>query len=187
MYGLLSSGSFIARGPASHVDKARPIYDWRDKDVWLAVHRFGWELNAAYSRMYRLRPNAKELRIAVPTSIEAMTHWADWQVLHPKWWGKVRRRFVNIHSLALFNYDLHRPVRKEGERWQDATYRYLSTNRVEERSKLERDINKVLRSHARHSTLPMCQDKPCELCRFSWRKLARIAMFGNPGNRLHIK
>ena len=128
MYGLISSGSYIAKGPAPHVDKVRPIYDWRDRDVWLAIHRFGWDVNAAYARMYRLRHNPKELRIAVPTSIEAMNHWADWQILHPQWWGKVRRRFSNIHSLAMFNYDLHRPVRKEGETWQDAACRYLAAN-----------------------------------------------------------
>jgi predicted phosphoadenosine phosphosulfate sulfurtransferase len=29
MYGLISSGNFIARGPTPHVDKARPIYDFR--------------------------------------------------------------------------------------------------------------------------------------------------------------
>ncbi len=74
MYGLISSGSYISKGPAPHLDMARPIYDWRDRDVWLAIHRFGWDVNAAYARMYRLRPNPKELRIAVPTSIEAMNH-----------------------------------------------------------------------------------------------------------------
>jgi predicted phosphoadenosine phosphosulfate sulfurtransferase len=187
MYGLISSGNFIARGPAPHVDKARPIYDWRDKDVWLAIDRFGWDYNRAYDRMYRLRPNPKELRIAVPTSIEAMRLWDDWIILHPQWWSKVRRRFPNIHSLALFNHDLHRPVRKEGETWQQATYRYLEVNLVQEPAKVERDINKVLRAHRFHSTAPMLDDKPCNLCRFSWKKLARIAMFGNPGNRLHIK
>jgi hypothetical protein len=101
--------------------------------------------------------------------------------------GKVRRRFPNIHSLAMFNYDLHRPVRKEGETWQDAASRYLDANVVEERHKIETDIGKVLRAHARHSTTPMLDDQPCPLCHFSWRKLARIAMFGNPGRRLHIK
>jgi predicted phosphoadenosine phosphosulfate sulfurtransferase len=169
------------------VDKVRPIYDWRDKDVWLAIHRNGWDVNAAYARMYRLGRSMKELRIAVPTSIEAMAHWQDWMVLHPEWWGRVRRRFPNIHSLAMFNHDLHRPVRKQGENWRDATYRYLDANLVQDRAKVERDITKVLRAHAFHSTAPMLDDKPCSLCRFSWRKLARIAMFGNPGNRLHIK
>jgi predicted phosphoadenosine phosphosulfate sulfurtransferase len=187
MYGLISSGSYIARGPAPHVDKVRPIFDWRGRDVWLAIHRFGWDYNQAYDRMYRLGRSAKELRIAVPTSIEAMNHWDDWMVLHPQWWSKVRRRFPNIHSLALFNHDLHRPVRKEGETWQQATYRYLEANLVEDQAKIERDIEKVLRAHGFHSTVPMREDKPCTLCRFSWRKLARIAMFGNPGNRLNIK
>jgi predicted phosphoadenosine phosphosulfate sulfurtransferase len=187
MYGLISSGSYIARGPASHVDKARPIYDWRDKDVWLAIHRFGWDYNEAYPRMYRLRRNPKELRIAVPTSIEAMRLWDDWMILHPQWWSKVRRRFPNIHSLDLFNHDLHHPVRKQGETWEQATYRYLEANLVEDRDKIKRDINKVLRAHRFHSTVPMHDDKPCALCKFSWRKLAIIAMFGNPGKRLHIK
>ncbi len=87
----------------------------------------------------------------------------------------------------MFNYDLHRPVRKDGETWQGAARRYVAANLVQERAKVERDINKVLRSHGRHSTAPMRQDRPCDLCKFSWRKLARIAMFGNPGKRLHIK
>jgi predicted phosphoadenosine phosphosulfate sulfurtransferase len=187
MYGLISSGSYLAKGPAPHVDKARPIYDWRDTDVWLAIHQYGWDYNQAYDRMYQLGRSMKELRIAVPTSIEAMNHWQDWMVMHPEWWGRVRRRFPNIHSLAMFNHDLHRPVRKSGETWQQATSRYLDANLVQDRHKIEGDINKVLRAHAFHSTAPMRDDKPCDLCKFTWRKLARIAMFGNPGNRLHIK
>jgi predicted phosphoadenosine phosphosulfate sulfurtransferase len=187
MYGLISSGSYIARGPAPHVDKVRPIYDWRDKDVWLAIHHFGWDYSQAYDRMYRLRRCPKELRIAVPTSIEAMRLWDDWIILHPRWCSQVRRRFPNIHSLAMFNHDLRHLVRKQGDTWQQATYRYLGSNLVEDREKIPRDINKVLRAHSFHSTLPMHDAKPCILCRFSWKKLARIAMFGNPGNRLHIK
>ena len=187
MYGIISSGGYIAKGPAPHIDKVRPIYDWRDKDVWLAIHRFGWDYNKAYDRMYRLGRSPKQLRIAVPTSIEAINMWDDWQLLEPKFWGRVRRRFPNIHSLAMFNKDLHRPVRKEGETWQQAVYRYLDANLVEDRKKVEGDLNKVLRAHSRHSTQPMHETRPCPLCRFNWKKLARIAMFGNPGNRLTIK
>ncbi|MFH1141638.1 MAG: hypothetical protein V1724_08290 [Chloroflexota bacterium] len=87
----------------------------------------------------------------------------------------------------MFNYDLHRPVRKIGETWQQAVYRYLKANLVEDRHKVEGDLNKVLRLHARHSTAPMHEDRPCPLCKFTWKKLARIAMFGNPGIRLTIK
>lgn len=187
MYGLISSGSYIAKGPAPHIDKVRPIYDWRDKDVWLAIHRFGWDYNKAYDKMYRLRQNPRELRVAVPTSIEAMNRWKDWMIGWPSLWNKMRKRFPNIHSLAMFNYDLHRPVRKQGETWQQAVYRYLEANLVEDRHKVEGDLNKVLRAHKRHSTAPMHETKPCPLCKFSWKKLARIAMFGNPGNRLTIK
>ena len=187
MYGLIASGSYICKGPAPHVDKVRPIYDWRDKDVWLAIHRFGWALNEVYGRMWRFRANPRQFRVAVPTSIEAMNLWADWQVLHPQWWSRVRRRFPCIHSLAMFNYDLHRPVRKQGEIWREVVYRYLEANLVEDRHKVERDLNKVLRAHERHSTAPMYEDRSCPLCKFSWKKLARIAMFGNPGNRLTIK
>ena len=144
MYGILSSGSFLAKGPAPHVSKARPIYDWRDRDVWLAIHQNDWAYNHAYDQMYRLRPNMRELRVAVPTSIEAMNHWDDWQTLEPEFWTRVRRRFPNIHSLAMFDHDLHRPVRRGGETWQDAAYRYLAANLVEDRSKIERDLNKIL-------------------------------------------
>jgi len=144
MYGLISSGSYIARGPAPHIGKVRPIYDWRDKDVWLAIHRFGWDYNRVYDRMYRLRGNPKELRVAVPTSIEAMRHWDDWQKMHPDFWNRMRRRFPNIHSLAMFNHDLHRPVRKQGETWQQASHRYLKANLVEDQRKVEKDLDKVL-------------------------------------------
>jgi predicted phosphoadenosine phosphosulfate sulfurtransferase len=187
MYGVISSGGFIAKGPAPHVTKARPIYDWADQDVWLAIHRNSWDYNALYDGMHLMGRTAKQLRVAVPTSIEALNWWDDWQVLDPEFWSRVRRRFPNIHSLAMFNKDLHRPVRKEGETWQDATYRYLSVNIVEDRKKVEGDINKVLRAHGRHSSQPLHETKPCPLCRFNWRKLARIAMFGNPGNRLTVK
>ncbi len=58
---------------------------------------------------------------------------------------------------------------------------------MQDRETVERDINKVVRAHTFHSTAPMQDDRPCNLCRFTWKKLARIAMFGNPGKRLHIK
>jgi predicted phosphoadenosine phosphosulfate sulfurtransferase len=187
MYGVLCSGGYIARGPASHIDKVRPIYDWRDKDVWLAIHRNGWDYNKAYDKLYRLRKNPRELRVAVPTSIEAISHLRDWMIGWPKLWEKVRKRIPGAHGVAIFYNQLHRPVRKQGESWQEAVYRYFKENPYGDRHHLELDLGKVLRAHQRHSTAPLHETKPCPLCQWNWKKLARLTMFADPSRRLTIK
>ena len=62
-----------------------------------------------------------------------------------------------------------------------------STCVLELATEVAKDLDKVLKAHQRHSTVPMHEDRRCPLCSFSWKKLTRIAMFGNPGNRLTIK
>jgi len=187
MYGLISSGGYIARGPAPHIDKIRPVYDWRDKDVWLAIHRNGWDYNRAYDKLYRLRRNPRELRIADPFSIESHRHLRDWLIGWPDLWDRMRKRVPTVHAVALFDGRMHKPARRVGESWRDATYRYLQEAQEGDRATRKRLIERKLREHGRHATFPMHETRRCQLCRFSWHDLAKLAMFGDPERRRGIK
>ncbi len=46
LYGIHSSGGFMTKPHAvTGVRGCRPIYDWRDGDIWKAIHDFGWDYN----------------------------------------------------------------------------------------------------------------------------------------------
>ncbi|MBI4234509.1 MAG: hypothetical protein HY686_08720, partial [Chloroflexi bacterium] len=86
MYGLISSGSYIARGPAPHVDKVRPIYDWREDGFTLdATLKWG-----SYStpRDWLLGLWTVPLLLTNPFIDGTFWHRARYaDPMRPYWWG----------------------------------------------------------------------------------------------------
>ena len=98
--GLLSSKGFITKESQGTV-KARPIYDWRDGDVWKAVQDNQWDYNSAYDVMYRHGVPRTRLRIAPPTMTPAALE--DFQVAanaFPRWFNRVAARLPDRKSVV---------------------------------------------------------------------------------------
>lgn len=186
MYGLFSAGGHVTKPhPLTGAVGVRPIYDWTDADIWLAIHKFGWDYNTAYDTMHRLGIPRHKLRIGPPSmngaAIAAMQKAASaW----PHWWDKVCRRLPGMRSAAQFGLRVVTPVRRTGESWRDTYQRECIDNApawIADRSREAR--RRLLTAHAHHSSAPFPEVEACRTCignAGSWKTLCKAMYCGDP-------
>lgn len=179
-----SSKGYLAKPNEYGTRGMRPIYDWRDGDIWKAILDNGWDYNSAYNVMFRLGMKRKSLRIAPPTQVVeeierlriAMKAW-------PKWFDKVCKRCPGVRSITLFGRRVVEPRRNYGESWQD-TYMRECINEapawIAERA--EKVMKISISSHTHHATTSFPNINPCIRCGRinSWKLMTKAMYSGDP-------
>ena len=187
LYGLYASRGYIT-GPQKHgVRYARPIYDWKDGDVWKAILENDWDYaHEAYDTMHRMGVKRNALRLAPPTM---NVHGADQlrvaSQAWPRWFDRVCERLPGVRRVALFGARAIQPHHLPSETWQQTFERECVETAPEwiaERATHARD--RLLSGHARHSTAPFPEIAPCGHCSTSnsasWKKLTENIYLGDP-------
>jgi predicted phosphoadenosine phosphosulfate sulfurtransferase len=186
MYGLFSSGGYMTKPHhLTGVYGCRPIYDWKDGDVWRAIQTNGWDYNGAYNTMFRHGIPPHRLRIGPPSmnvhSVEELRYASQaW----PQWWDRVCRRLPGMRQAAMFGTRVVKADRRAGESWQVTFERECVEKAPEwiaERAVKARD--RMLSSHARHATTPLPERESCRTCSGnlgSWMGLTRALYGGDP-------
>jgi len=185
--GIHSSKSFLTKHPGQGgAYYARPIYDWRDGDVWKAHKDFQWDYNKAYDVMFRMGVKKNDLRIAPPTLVTGgIRVLGTMRKAFPRWFEQVCERLPGVRSAALFGDRALKPSRRLGESWEECFQRTCIDEAPEwiaERAARIRDTQ--VGRHGRHSTSPFPEVAPCMLCGSpmlaSWKGLTKICYMGDP-------
>ena len=182
LYGVYKAMGHLVKPNKLGVHGIRPIYDWTDADVWLAIQRFGWDYNRAYDTMYAMMGKKRNLRIAPPSQnvlgiAELKMASAAW----PRWFDSVCARLPGARTAAQFGRRAVEPRRNLGETWEAAFQRECidtAPGWIGERASEMR--RKMLHSHAHHATTPFPEVRPCYNCLGSvgsWRRMT-LAMYG---------
>ena len=184
-YSVFSAKGWKTKPNRLGTRAARPIFDWKDADVWKAVQDFKWDYNSAYDALFRNGVRASGLRIAPPTMSAAGVGLLQIAAkAWPQWFAKVAERAPGVRTAAKFGKRAVSPVRRTGETWQDTFQRECvdeAPDWIAERSKTV--IEKLLHMHRRHSTEPFPDTKNCRNCVGSmgaWRAVANAMYSGDP-------
>lgn len=181
-----SSEGWITKKPTDYgAYVLKPIYDYRDGDVWKSILDNKWDYNSAYDVMARLGMHKNELRIAPPTmSPQGAKALKIASAAWPLWFDKVCKRLQGVRQGANFGKRALEPVRRLSESWQECFYRTCINGAPEwiaERS--QKVINQILRFHGIHAPgVPLPEKTHCVNCGSyaSWEKLARTMYTGDP-------
>ena len=184
-YSVFSAKGWKTKPNRLGTRAARPIFDWKDSDVWKAVQDFKWDYNSAYDVLYRNGIKAGGLRIGPPTMSAAGVGLLQVAVkAWPQWFDKVSQRAPGIRTAAKFGKRAVSPVRRTGESWSDTFQRECIDEAPEwiaERAiKASTDL---VRMHRRHSTEPFPETKNCRNCVGSmgaWRAMTNALYSGDP-------
>lgn len=167
-----------------------PIYDWKDDDVWKAIHDFGWDYNAAYDTLFRLGVAKNRLRIAPPTMQQGLETLRYLMKGWPLWFDQVNERCPGVRTAARFGRRVLKPLLQPNEDWQGCMQRLMRES--EERgcawmlARQQKAVEAQLSGHAHHSSapLPMTSNKGCMQCLpgkpGSWERLAETLYNGDP-------
>lgn len=187
LFGLHSSGGYRTKPSAlTGVVGVRPIYDWKDGDVWKAIEDFHWDYNKAYDTLHRLGTKRKALRIAPPTmSASGIGILQQSAKAWPAWFDRVATRCPGVRTAAMFGRRALTPERRDGETWQETFQRECIDEAPEwiaDRSRTA--VARLLTQHAHHSTGPLPEVKPCPQCQGGsvgcWKALAQHMYGGEP-------
>lgn len=185
LMGLYSSKGYITKPNRHGVRNVRPIYDWKDGDVWKAIDDNKWDYNHAYNTMARLGLSRAKLRIAPPT---LNLHGADQLQLAakawPGWFERVCHRLPGVRLAAKYGRRIVEPMRRLGETWEQCFKRTCideAPEWIRERARFVMDG--YIRRHKNHSSQPFLEIEPCSRCKGgirSWKTMAKVMYDGNP-------
>jgi len=188
--GLFSSGSFITTRNEKGMLSARPIYDWKVPDVWLAIKENGWDYNKAYDKLWRAGGSPRTCRVAPLFHAEAAMELRKVMLFWPDFWQLVKRRIRGAHAVAIYNGELHKVERLSDETWQQAAERYLnSLGSEQDKKELYNYINiRFINKHNnRSANRPLPDEERCSCCGLSWKIVARAIARGDRQQRMLIQ
>jgi predicted phosphoadenosine phosphosulfate sulfurtransferase len=119
------------------VSKARklygcyPIYDWKDRDIWIANYKFSWDYNELYDLFYKAGLSLSQMRICQPYGDDQRIGLNLFRIIEPDTWAKVVNRvsganFGNIYcGTKLLGYK--RISLPKGHTWESYTRMLLAT------------------------------------------------------------
>ena len=163
---------------------ARPIYDWKDHDVWKAIKDLQWDYNDAYNVMVRMGVPRPKMRIGPPTmSPAALGLLTMASKAWPQWFDKVCKRLPGVRTGAKFGRRAVTPQRRLGETWEQCYHRVCiddAPDWIAQRAVIFRD--NLLALHYRHSTTPWPEIKSCLPCGQvnNWRQATKVMYNGDP-------
>jgi predicted phosphoadenosine phosphosulfate sulfurtransferase len=186
LVSIVSSKGHITKHDEEGVRRLRPIYDWGDGDVWKAIGENKWDYNKAYDVMARTGVPRKSMRIAPPSqNVAAIPIVQMASQAWPTWFDKVCQRLPGFRSVANYGHKVVSANRRSTETWEQCFERTCIETAppwIAERSRKVREM--LLEKHAKHSTAPFPEIKPCLTCNApgisSWRSLARAMYLGDP-------
>lgn len=85
-------------GPQHYV--MSPIYDWTWRDVWKAIHEFGWKYNAHYDSLYQLGVATQNMRVSNYHHETAVWSLFNLQEIEPESYARATQRLEGIHTYA---------------------------------------------------------------------------------------
>jgi len=182
LYGVYKARGHLVKPNKLGVYGIRPIYDWTDGDVWLAINRNGWDYNGAYDTMYAILGRQRNLRIAPPTqNVLGIAELRMAAQAWPRWFDKVCERLPGVRTAAQFGRRAVDPRRNLGETWEQAYQRLCIDEAPEWIAARSIELRrKMLSAHAHHATVPFPEIRPCYNCLGavgSWKRLT-FAMYG---------
>ena len=182
---VFSSGGHMTGANKYGTYHCRPIYDWLDGDVYRVHRELGWDINSAYTAMFRNGARSSQLRIAPPTmNLHGVPGLAVARRCWPEWFERVCNRLPGARSVALYGTRACRPARRHGETWEGCFRRTCLDDApgwIKERA--GKVMNSYLSGHARHATVPFPDNRHCYRCSGavgSWRHLAMYLYGGDP-------
>ena len=174
--------------------RAFPIYDWRSKDVWLAVTKFGWDYNKTYDVYNQTKLYNKFLtqRVCPPYGEEPLRGLWIYSQCFPEMWHKMLARVKGVGTAWRYgNTELYSSGNKKPDHldWSEYIKVILDSYDEVSRGKVTNSINSYMKAHKKKTSQAIPSDDPHPISGVSWKWLCKVAtrgdMKGRQGNNLN--
>ena len=161
-----------------------PIYDWSSEDVWLAVHKYGWDYNKTYDVFNQTRLHGRFLtqRVCPPFGEEPLRGLWVYAECFPELWHKMLYRVSGVATAWRYsNTELYNSAK---EKPHELTYKeyldiIIDSYNEKDKKKVQITLNKYKQWHIDKTSQPIPDIEPHPLSGVSWSFLCTIALRGD--------
>lgn len=79
-----------------------PIYDWENKDIWVANAKNAWNYNKLYDLYYQAGIGIDQMRVASPFLSQGLGTLKYYQVIEPDTWAKMLGRVNGVNFSGIY-------------------------------------------------------------------------------------
>jgi len=175
-----------------NVAKCHPIYDWHSNDVWLAVHKFGWDYNTTYDvyNMTRQHGQYNKQRLCPPFGEEPLRGLYVYAECFPEMWEKMLNRVPGVNTAWRYaNTELYSSAKtKPGNlNWRQYSEVVLASYPPEIRKEVINQMHKYVKVHYSKTTDPIPEEEANIVSGVSWKFICSVAIRGDFKDRMHSK
>ena len=167
------------------VAHVHPIYDWSSEDVWLAVHKFGWDYNKTYDVFNHTKLYNKFLaqRVCPPFGEEPLRGLWIYAECFPEMWHKMLSRVDGVATAWRYaNTNLYGIGSKEKP--DNVTYKkwveiILESYDTVDSNTVKTNINSIIKRHYDKTNDIIPEEDVHPLTGTSWAFIAKLAIKGD--------
>jgi len=161
-----------------------PIYDWSSEDVWLAVHKYGWEYNKTYDIFNQTKLHGKFLtqRVCPPFGEEPLRGLWVYSECFPEMWHKMLNRVSGVATAWRYaNTELYSNASSKPDNmtYKDYLNVILDSYEGSPKNTVKKNLNGYFRFHFKQTKQPIPEEENHPLSGVSWEWLCKIAIRGD--------
>ena len=176
--------SYIQSSATWNAVMAHPIYDFSSKDVWLAVHKLGWDYNKTYDIFNKTKYYGKFLqqRVSPPYGEEPLRQLWLYAECFPEMWSKMLNRVPGVATA--WRYSNTELYSNASEKPDHLTYKQyvnvlLDSYDKEYKNKVKSTLNKYIKSHYKKTRDEIDETKAHPITGLSWQFLCKCVIRGD--------
>lgn len=164
--------------------RVHPIYDWSSEDVWLAVHKFGWDYNKTYDifNQTQLHGFFLKQRVCPPYGEEPLRGLWVYAECFPELWHKMLYRVDGCATAWRYgNTELYSSAKKKPDNmtYQQYCDVVLDSYDYDWRVLVQQAIEGYKTTHFNKTSNPIEDETPHPISGLSWKFLCDIAIRGD--------
>lgn len=164
--------------------RAFPVYDWSSDDVWLAVHKFGWDYNKTYDifNQTSMYGNFLKQRVCPPFGEEPLRGLWIYSECFPEMWHKMLYRVKGVSTAWRYaNTELYSNAQKkpDGLTYKEYLKVILDSYDHDYQVMVKRTINTYIKKHKNLTKQNISDEEAHPVSGLSWRWLCKVAIRGD--------
>lgn len=164
--------------------RAFPIYDWSSEDVWLSVHKFGWDYNKTYDIFNKTKLYNKFLtqRVCPPFGEEPIRGLWVYAECFPEMWHKMLNRVKGVSTAWRYaNTELYSNAKIKPDHLTYKEYLMVIIDSYSKKAmnEVKKTINSYINQHKKKTEELIPDKTPHPLSGLCWEFLCRVAIRGD--------
>lgn len=164
--------------------RAFPIYDWSSEDVWLAVHKLGWDYNKTYDifNQTRLHNDFLHQRVCPPYGEEPLRGLWIYSECFPDMWHKMINRVAGVATAWRYgNTELYSNAseKPDGLTYEQYLEILIQSYDHDYQQIVRKNVTRYMALHKKETNDIISETQPHPLSGVSWQFLCRCAIRGD--------